>query len=387
MSNLERVREIIEKAKGHLDGGFVRSEADVRLYILNPLLRSLGWDMEDPGVIRREYAVTGGKNYFFDYALFDHHASVVFVIEAKAPGRLDGAARDQLLLYAMKTQTRLGLTTDGRVWSFYLPLGHGSSAERLVREVDLGAAGTEAAANLLERYLARDRVLSGFALRAAEGDRERLALHRSVQSGWADLVGGPSEKLVKVVAGAARAQAAGAGASAPSGRALNDAVRTFIRHEFSFPLEVASVAEKKAARGLPEPDARPPARSSSRSARVRGRAAWTYRGERRVEKDVTAMYVAVIGQLYEDCGGVDFYERLGEAIQGTTRRHIGKTPAETGLLPQHQKYARKVRGDWYLNTNLGTDGKLLNLKRACKVAGIAYGSDLLIETGPAVPPG
>lgn len=386
MSNPKQVREMIEKARGHLEGGVVRSEADVRLYILNPLLRSLGWDMEDPGVIRREYAVTGGKNYFFDYALFDHQKRVVFVVEAKASGKLDGGARDQLLLYAMKTQTRLGLTTDGRVWSFYLPLGHGSSAERLVQEVDLGTTGTEAAANLLERYLARDRVLSGSALRAAEGDRERLALHRAVRSGWASLVGGPSEKLVRVVAGAARAQAAGAGASAPSGRALNDAVRTFIGHGFSFPLEVTAVAEKMAGRGSPLLDARPTAGSSSGSAHVRGRAAWTYRGERRVERNVTEMYVAVISQLYEDYDDVDFYERLGEAIQGTTRRHIGKTPAETGLLPQHQKYARKVRGDWYLNTNLGTDGKLLNLKRACKVAGIAYGSDLLIETGPAVPP-
>lgn len=386
MTNVRRVCETIEKVRGHLEGNQIRVEADVRSYVLSPLLRDLGWDPEDPGSVKREYPVTGGKSYFFDYALLAGDGAVAFVIEAKAPGKLDADARDQLLLYAMKTKTRLGLTTDGVIWSFYLPLGGGSSEERLVRTVNLTADSAESAGNFLLRYLARDRVLSGGALAAASGDLASLATQGVVEAGWTDLLAGSNDKLAKTIAAAARAAATRKGAKAPTGRALNDAVRTFIRHQFSFPLEVAPAADEKAGRELPESDARSPARSSSRSARVRGRPAWTYRGERRVEKNVTAMYVAVIGQLYEDCGGEDFYEKLREEIRGRTRTHIGRTPAETGLLPRHRKYARKVRGDWYLNTNLGTDGKLLNLKRACKVAGIAYGPDLLIETGPAVPP-
>ena len=379
MSDLESVRRTIEKVRGHLEDGSVRSEADVRLYILTPVLRCLGWDVEDPGTVRREYAVTGGRNYRFDYALFAEDKKVAFVVEAKALDKLDDDARDQLLLYAMKTHTRLGLTTDGRTWSFYLPLGGGSSEERLVRTVDLRATNAKEAAAVFERYLARDRVLTGVALRAATDDRERSALRRMIEAGWAALVAGPNERLVRMVAGAAKAATTRKGGRAPSGRTLNDAVRAFIRHGFSFPREAPEVHLEVSSE---RPTASRAAAEGVRGDRVlsaRRSVAWTFQGKRREEKNPTDMYVAIIGRLYEDCGGVAFYTRLRKELTGRTRTHIAPSRAETGLQPELFRYLRRLPGGWWLNTNLSTDNKMTNLRRACDVAGISFGSDLVVE--------
>lgn len=384
MSDLEQVRETIGKVRGHLEQRHVRTEAEVRQYILNPVLPSLGWDAADPSTVRREYAVSSGKSHFqFDYALFDEAGKVAFVIEAKALGKLDDRARDQLLLYAMNTRTHLGLTTDGAVWSFYLPLGGGSSEERLVQTVDLRVTGVEAASAVLDRYLARDRVLSGEALRAAAEDREFLAVRRIIESGWADLLSGSNDKLVKAVAGAARAAAKRKGAKVPSSRTLSDAARAFIQTGFSYPGEIPGVHLEVS---KPRSSASPQAVTcgSSPEAPPSRHAAWTFRGERRVEKNPTTMYVAVICRLYEDCGGVDFFARLKTELQGRTRTQIASSRAGTGLQPEHFKYLRPLPAGWWLNTNLSTKDKIRNLQRACAVAGIVFGSELVVETDPRV---
>ncbi len=379
MSTLQRVCATIEKVCRHLEGGRIQSEADVRSYILSPLLRELGWNPADPGSVRREYAVTGGKSYFFDYALLGDGGTVAFVIEAKAPGKLDDTARDQLLLYAMKTKTRLGLTTDGKTWSFYLPLAGGTQEERHVRTVAFGTEAPENAASALERYLSRDRVLSGQALRDADEDRARFALRSVIRSGWENLIAGPDQKLVRTVASAARAEASVSGAKPPSGPVLNEAVRAFIRSGFRFPDESSTATAELTDRKARKMRKAPMGHSEIRMPVVRGRVAWTWRGKRRIEKNVTEMYVAIIGQLYEDCGGPGFYRRLMKELRGRKRVLIAPSRAETGLQPEHFKHLKELPGGWCLNTNLSTQDKMRKLRRACDAADIRFGSDLLIE--------
>lgn len=381
LSDLEKVRETIGKVRGHLEQGLVRSEAQVRQSILNAVLPSLGWDVADPGAVHREYVGSGTSRLRFDYALLDEAGRVVFVIEAKALGKLDDQARDQLLLYAMNTGTHLGLTTDGAVWSFYLPLGGGRSEERLVQTVDLRSTGVKAASAVLDRYLARVRVLSGEALRAATEDRDSFAVRRTIESGWADLLSGRNDGLFKAVAKAARAAATRKGAKAPSGRILNDAVRAFIQNGFAFPGEMPEV-HLGVSRRQATASAAAVARAGGGETRPSGDAAWTFRGERRVEKNPTTMYVAIIGRLYEDCGGVDFYKRLKPELKGRSLTHIAPSRAETGVQSKHFSRLRRLPGDWWLNTNMDTKAKVRNLQRACAVAGVVFDSELVVETGP-----
>ncbi len=380
MTSLQRVRETIGKVCGHLEEDRIRSEADVRSYILSPLLRDLGWDPADPGSVRREYAVTGGKSYFFDYALLAGSGAVAFVVEAKAPGKLDDAARDQLLLYAMKTKTRLGLTTDGKTWSFYLPLGGGTAEERLVRTVAFRADNAESTAGVFERYLARERVLSGQALQTASDDLTSFALHRVVRAGWADLRSGSNDKLVKTIAAAARTAATRKGATrAPAGRALNDAVREFIRSGFRFPDEGSGVGPEAAKPESGQPRAVAAGLPADRTSSARGRVAWTYRRERRIEKNVTEMYVAIVSRFYEDHGGSAFYARLQERIRGRKREMIAESAAGTGAPLTS---VRSLPGGWHISTNLSSKAKKRYIRRACEAAGIGFGTDLVVEMEP-----
>ncbi len=371
MSN-SSLAEAIEQACLRLEEGSVRTEADVRNIIVNPILGRLEWNLADPGSTKREYAVTGRKRFFFDYALLSGGGAVAAVIEAKAPGQMDENARDQLLLYAMKTSTQVGLTTDGRTWDFYVPLEGGTSAQRLVRSVDLLKAEVEEAAGVLDRYLARDRVLSGKAHRAAADDRARLALQRLVEAGWSDLLSGPSDEIVKTVASAARRAGKKEGLPLPNARSLNVVVRSFVGRGFSFGEPAADLA---APAGSPSERVVEAGGNPKAPSAPKGTAVWTFQGERHVETNPTDLYVAAIGRLYEFVGDEGFYRQLREKIRGRKRAQIAESPEGTGA----PKYVRPLPGGWHLNTNLSTRDKLRNLERACEVAGIAFGSDLVVE--------
>ena len=322
---------------------------------------------------------SGGGRWELDYALLSKDGGVVFIIEAKALGKLTDKARSQLLGYAMEASVQMGLTTDGKRWSFYLPLAAGSAEEKLVQSVDLMTASPEEAARVLVRYLERESVRSEQALRTATMDWERFALQRTIQSGWANLVAGPDDKLVKVIAGAAKMTAGQTGKKSVSVRVLSDAVRAFIRGGFAFLTDVPDVADDAPSRHSPAHAAvQPPARVP-KAPGAGGSAAWTYGGERRVEKDAAAVYVAVIGRLYEDYGGTDFYMRLRERLTGTRLIHIAPSPSEIGLQASLLARVRPLPGGWHLNTNLSNPDKKRYLRRACDVAGIAYGSDLVVE--------
>lgn len=378
MSNLKQIRETIESARSYLEKGQVRSEASVRQSILNPLLRCLGWNTGNPSVVGREYVVSSGKSHYqLDYALFDEAGGVIFVVEAKAPGKVDAAATNQLFGYATSTETLLGLATDGRYWHFYLPLDGGTARERLVSSIDLTTSGSEEASRMLERYLGRGRVLSGDALQAAREDRERFALQRIVQSGWESLVGGSNDTLVRVIVKAAKAGAPPS--SSLHQRRLKETVRAFVSHGFTFPDETLASAMQDSRPPSGRTD-RPSASSRSQPRRVRDPAAWIYRGERRVEKNPTELYVAVIGHLYETRGGVSFYKKLQEEIRGRKRLQIARTPEDTGVIGGG---ARQLPGGWYISTSLSTEAKRRYIERACKVAGIAFGSDLVVEIAGA----
>lgn len=372
---MSQLHETIEKIRSDLELDKVQSEADVETCV-SALLRCLGWDPMNLDSVRRQYTVPRCR---FDFALLNENEEVAFVIEAKAPGNLDHKATQQLLSYAGTAGTNLGLTTDGSDWSVYLPLAAGTPQAKLVRTVNLRTDLAEMAGGVFLRYLERGRVLSGDAHREACRDLADLSIHRVVEAGWTDLLDGPSEKLVKLITDAARTAASGMGAGEPKPRRLKDAVRAFVRRGFAFPADISDLAAQTS--GPPSTGTDLPSASSRRqSPGVRHPAAWTYRGQRRVEKNVTVMYVAIFGQFYEDCGGTDFFRRLSEELSGRTRRQIAPSRHETGLQPDLFKYLRPLPGGWYLNTNLSTKNKLGCIRRACEVAGITFGTDLVVET-------
>lgn len=92
-----------------------RSEALTRYVLIDPLLRALGWDTEDPEQVRPEYPVGGGSA---DYGLMDDGKPLLF-IEAKKLGEPVEAGLDQGIQRCIHAGTRFFAVTNGAQWDLY----------------------------------------------------------------------------------------------------------------------------------------------------------------------------------------------------------------------------------------------------------------------------
>lgn len=99
-----------------------RSEALTRYALIDPLLRELGWDTEDPGMVTPEYSmdIYNGGRAFADYAL-THEGKPLMLVEAKKLGEplLSGNAVEQGIWSCVSTATDFFVVTDGQKWEIY----------------------------------------------------------------------------------------------------------------------------------------------------------------------------------------------------------------------------------------------------------------------------
>ena len=118
---LESLLELVETLKERIDahGDQLRqSEALTRYALIDPLLRELGWDTEDPDVVRPEYRVP--NNQLADYVLFADRKPTIVVESKKLDETLQGGkALDQGILYCAHTGSNYFLLTDGRRYELY----------------------------------------------------------------------------------------------------------------------------------------------------------------------------------------------------------------------------------------------------------------------------
>ena len=118
---LESLLELVETLKARIDthgGLFGNSEAATRYGLIDPLLRELGWDTENPDMVRPEYPVADRKKA--DYVLLTNCRPTI-VVESKKLGELpgDGKALDQVSQYCEETKSKYFLLSDGRRWELY----------------------------------------------------------------------------------------------------------------------------------------------------------------------------------------------------------------------------------------------------------------------------
>ena len=92
---------------------FSRSEMLTRYALVDPFLRSLGWNTENPEIVIPEYSTTAGVP---DYALLIEN-KLVALIEAKALGNKWDPMK--LVSYANTKGVPFVIATDGNVWEVY----------------------------------------------------------------------------------------------------------------------------------------------------------------------------------------------------------------------------------------------------------------------------
>ena len=108
---IEKLRERMEDHQDKLK----QSEALTRNALVDPLLRALGWDTEDPALAMPEYRLGSG---FADYALLNAGKPAI-VIEAKKLGTPLYGAAEQSVTYCVNDGIRYFVATDGRKWDVY----------------------------------------------------------------------------------------------------------------------------------------------------------------------------------------------------------------------------------------------------------------------------
>ena len=108
---IEKLRERMEAHQDKLK----QSEALTRNALVDPLLRALGWDTEDPALAMPEYRLGSG---FADYALLNGGKPAI-VIEAKKLGTPLYSAAEQSVTYCVNDGIRYFVATDGRKWDVY----------------------------------------------------------------------------------------------------------------------------------------------------------------------------------------------------------------------------------------------------------------------------
>lgn len=136
MNNLnEALAPIVEKIK-RFRSLYEQNEMAVRDQIVNPILRNLGWDPEDPEEVQHNVFTAEGIP---DYSLIKDGMKILFieaknlnaVIEQKGPIR-------QLAKYSFNEGTRYGVLTNGAVWILIRSFEEGTTlTERIVWKADL----------------------------------------------------------------------------------------------------------------------------------------------------------------------------------------------------------------------------------------------------------
>jgi hypothetical protein len=75
----------------------------------------------------------------------------------------------------------------------------------------------------------------------------------------------------------------------------------------------------------------------------------------------------------------DKMESIAEAVRGRSRNHIARTPAE--IYPDRPDLARaaEIAPDWMVGLNIANREKMRIIREACRVIGLEFGADVVID--------
>ena len=155
------VRRAVQKVAETIDESyyFLQSahEYQTRYSLIDPVLRSLGWDTADVSQVQVEYDTGEGR---VDYVLLQSEDGLPsIIVEAKSLGRSlqTAAVVGQLSIYAEATKTKgYAILTDGDIWRIYDSSKRGSFQNKLIVEVELDDGSNAANAKMFNQLLRRN---------------------------------------------------------------------------------------------------------------------------------------------------------------------------------------------------------------------------------------
>ena len=128
---IETLRERIQAHRPYLAG----YETRTRQALIDPMLRALGWDVEDPNAVELEYGIN--RQNRVDYVLMGNEGRIA-MIEAKSLERsLDDNVIDQVLKYAHKAVIPYIVVSNGDHWQMSEVFRQATPKDRILMEFQL----------------------------------------------------------------------------------------------------------------------------------------------------------------------------------------------------------------------------------------------------------
>lgn len=359
--------ETIERIKSGVSAGRYTSEAAVREAIVLPVLRALGWDDLDPDRVIREHSLGGRR---VDYALAAFGTKPTIFIEVKSPGPIAGGDK-QLFEYAFHEGIPLAILTNGREWNFYLPGAPGTYDERVLYKLDFVDRQSADLVQRLQRYLEFERVRSGTALEDANRDYKSLHNQRVVRDtipkAWAQLLEEPDALIVELLTERT--------ASLCGIRPEPDEIDTFLA---TLVRRARPITQPPGSKPPPPPKAPPPAPPAS------GTLDYRLFDRRLSARSAIDIVIAVLRELA--ARDPEFLDKFARVAPGRSRNHVARRAEDVYPgQPQLLRYVMELAPGWHFGTNINNRDKKRLLEVACQVAGLKFGSDLVVDLPHATP--
>ena len=137
LSLIGGLRDRIEAHRSALS----QNEALTRSVLIDPLLRGLGWNTEDPSHVVPEFRIPSRQTRA-DYALFTGTETPDVIVEAKKLGEPPGDAAEQAVTYCTVDGYKCFAVTDGCRWAVYETLRPGALDKKRIAGFDIVSDST-----------------------------------------------------------------------------------------------------------------------------------------------------------------------------------------------------------------------------------------------------
>jgi len=336
------------------------------------ILHELGWDVYDTNIVWPEFQTGEGRA---DFALCYPASKPAVFIEVKQPGGAEDGIR-QALEYAFHTGVPFIVLTDGKTWSFYLPAEQGSYEDRRVYKLDLFEQEAERAVSILKKYLAREKIESGEALDTARREyrsrNRRSVARQAIPDAWRELINKGDELLVELVANAVESKA--------GVRPEDDDITSFLEN-LGAPRQVSISPQSDKKKGGAFVHDQPSTIQTTQKKQspprngtlvIKGKS-YAYANA----KEAMAITLRILAD-----GDPSFLQRCSQHpdCYGKKRRYIAKEASELyPNRPDLEPYHEVLPDGWLVSTNLNNNIKRAIIKAAAQVAGLTFGSDIMVD--------
>jgi len=136
MGNLkDTIKVLSEKIKKHRSL-YEQNEMAIRTQIVDPILKGLGWDTEDPEEVQPNVSTEEGAP---DYSLLKGDRKILFIEAKKLSVDVEkGEVIRQLAKYCFGEGMKYGVLTNGAIWILFRAFQEGTTmAERIVWKTDI----------------------------------------------------------------------------------------------------------------------------------------------------------------------------------------------------------------------------------------------------------